>query len=144
MIFWKMKLELKLKLCRKKIMLVVFSLTIFAPLFNYFLDMKQIDYKEVISSIILMRKYSCKFIRCDIVRTLKLLLTLSWRRSLSYRNQSIDLLYKSMDWFPYDRDLCHKRFFLILQNISASILNRNAFINSPSSLFMYNLRLTIL
>ena len=25
--------------------------------------------------------------------------TLSWRWSLSYRNQSIDLLWKSMDWF---------------------------------------------
>ena len=27
-------------------------------------------------------------------------LTLSWPRSPSYRNQSIDLLCKSMDWFP--------------------------------------------
>ena len=36
-------------------------------------------------------------------------LNLSWRRSLSYKNQSIDLLYKSMDWFLYDRDLCHER-----------------------------------
>ena len=35
-------------------------------------------------------------------------LTLSWRRSLSYRNQSIHLLCKSMDWFLYDRDLCHE------------------------------------
>ena len=33
---------------------------------------------------------------------------LSWRRSLSYRNQSIDLLYKSMEWFLYDRDLRHE------------------------------------
>ena len=37
------------------------------------------------------------------------LLTLSWRRSLSYRNQSIDLLCKSMDWFLYDNDLRHER-----------------------------------
>ena len=29
--------------------------------------------------------------------------------SLSYRNQSIDLLYKLMDWFLYGRDLRHKR-----------------------------------
>ena len=36
-------------------------------------------------------------------------LTLSWRESLSYRNQSIDLFYKSMDWFLYDRDLRHER-----------------------------------
>ena len=36
-------------------------------------------------------------------------LTLSWRRSLSYKNQSIDLQRKSMDWFLYDRDLRHER-----------------------------------
>ena len=36
-------------------------------------------------------------------------LTLSWRRSLSYRNRSIDLLCKSMDWFAYDRDFRYKR-----------------------------------
>ena len=31
-------------------------------------------------------------------------LTSTWRRSLSYRNQSIDLQSKSMDWFLNDRD----------------------------------------
>ena len=35
-------------------------------------------------------------------------LTLSWQRSLSYRNQSTDLLWKSMGWFLYDRDLRQK------------------------------------
>ena len=35
--------------------------------------------------------------------------TLSWRGPLSYRNQSIDLLGKSMDWFLYDNGLCHER-----------------------------------
>ena len=30
-------------------------------------------------------------------------------RSQPYRNQSIDFLYKSMDWFLYDRDPCHER-----------------------------------
>ena len=39
-----------------------------------------------------------------------LCLTLSWRRSFSYRNQSIDLLAKSMDWFLYDKSLRHERF----------------------------------
>ena len=34
-----------------------------------------------------------------------LTLTLSRRRLLSYRNQSIDLLRKSMDWFLYDNGL---------------------------------------
>ena len=32
-------------------------------------------------------------------------LTLSWQRSLSYRNQSTDFSYKLMDWFLYERDL---------------------------------------
>ena len=36
-------------------------------------------------------------------------LTLSWRKPLSYRNQSIDLLCKSMDWFLYDNNLRHER-----------------------------------
>ena len=36
-------------------------------------------------------------------------LTLSWRRPLSYRNQSIDLIRKSMDWFLYDNGLRHER-----------------------------------
>ena len=29
--------------------------------------------------------------------------------ALSYRNQSIDLLRKSMYWFLYDNGLCHER-----------------------------------
>ena len=36
-------------------------------------------------------------------------LTLSWRRYLSYRNQPIDLLCKSMNWFLYDKELRHER-----------------------------------
>ena len=36
-------------------------------------------------------------------------LPLSWRRPLSYRNQSTDLLGKSMDWFLYDNGLRHER-----------------------------------
>ena len=36
-------------------------------------------------------------------------LTLSWRRPLSYRNQSIDLLRESMDWYLYDNGLRHER-----------------------------------
>ena len=35
-------------------------------------------------------------------------LTLSLRRSLLYRNQAIDLLCKSMDWFLYDRDFSYE------------------------------------
>ena len=40
---------------------------------------------------------------------LKFFLILSWRRPLSHRNQSIDLLFKSVDWFLYDNDLRHER-----------------------------------
>ena len=36
-------------------------------------------------------------------------LTISWRRLLSYRNQSIDLPSKSMDWFLNDNGLCHEK-----------------------------------
>ena len=35
-------------------------------------------------------------------------LTLSWRRSLSYRHQVIDLLCKSIDWFLYHKDFRHE------------------------------------
>ena len=42
-------------------------------------------------------------------------LILSWRRSLSYRNQSIDLQSKSMDSFRYDRDLRHEMVKQILK-----------------------------
>ena len=41
--------------------------------------------------------------------TKNLSLTLSWRRPLTYRNQSIDLWNKSMDWFLYDNGLRHER-----------------------------------
>ena len=41
--------------------------------------------------------------------SVKLVLTLSWRRPLSYRNRSTDLRSKSMDWFLYDNGLRHER-----------------------------------
>ena len=40
---------------------------------------------------------------------LEIYLTLSRRRPLSYRNQSIDLPSKSMDWFHYGNGLCLER-----------------------------------
>ena len=45
-------------------------------------------------------------------------LTLSWRRSLSYRNQSIDLQSKSMDWLLYDKNLPHQRVEAITSSVS--------------------------
>ena len=32
-----------------------------------------------------------------------------WQKSLSYKNYTIGLLCKSMDWFLYDMDLRHER-----------------------------------
>ena len=49
-------------------------------------------------------------------------LTLSWRRPLSYRNQSIDLLRKSMDWVLYDNGLRHERVKSIFPSILPMIL----------------------
>ena len=53
----------------------------------------------------------CKFIIYNIPEavTQTWALTLSWRRSLSNRNQPIDLRSKSMDWFLYDNGLRHER-----------------------------------
>ena len=36
-------------------------------------------------------------------------INLSWRRSVSYKNQSIDLQSKSINWFLYDMNLYHER-----------------------------------
>ena len=43
---------------------------------------------------------------CHIFRISQI--TLSWRRPLSYKNQSTDLQSKSMDWFLYDNGLRHE------------------------------------
>ena len=49
-------------------------------------------------------------------------LTLSWRKSLLYRNMSIDLLWKSMDWLLYDGDLHHERVKLVIGNLSLEVI----------------------
>ena len=46
-----------------------------------------------------------------------LFLTLSWRRPLSYWNQSINLPCKSMDWFLYDNGFRHERVKILLSSI---------------------------
>ena len=57
--------------------------------------------------------FLCKFCR----NAQKLLAAINSLRSLSYRNQTIDLLCKLMDWFLYDRDLCHEIVFWRSQNL---------------------------
>ena len=59
-----------------------------------------------------------------------LLFNSSWRRSLSYRNQLIDLLWKSMDWFLYDGNLRHERvnkcIFRAMSNIYDKVFLENS------------------
>ena len=54
-------------------------------------------------------------------------LTLSRRRPLSYRKQSIDSQSKSMDWFLYDNSLCHERVKMIFFQILLEILSKFIF-----------------
>ena len=59
-------------------------------------------------------------------------LTLSWWRSLSYGNQSINLLCKSMEWSIFDRDLLRalsRRFAIFAKKALLQIFDR--FLNSP-------------
>ena len=51
----------------------------------------------------ILNKNRCMFMDVVLV-SLMSNLTLSWLKSLRYRNQSIDLQSKSMDWFLYDRN----------------------------------------
>ena len=53
-------------------------------------------------------------------------LTLSWRRPL-YRNQSIDLWSKSVDWFLYDNGLRHERVNLPRRDDISKIIIWNNF-----------------
>ena len=65
-----------------------------------------------------------------IIETLCFLLTLSWRRQISYRKQSIDLLRKSMDWFLYDIGLRHERVKIKKYNQIKIHKNRTMYIYS--------------
>ena len=58
------------------------------------------------------------------------LLTLLWRTSRSYRNQSIDLLCKSIDRFLYDRDLRHDRVKNGINYINLRFIYKNPIILS--------------
>ena len=64
----------------------------------------------------------------------KWILTLSRRRSLSYRHQFIDLLFKWLDWFLYDRDFPHERVKDMTENLTPSIFMKtcyDCFITEP-------------
>ena len=53
---------------------------------------------------------------------LKNALTLSWWRAISYRNQTIDLRSKSMDWFLYDIGPHHERVKQMVRSIIPKVL----------------------
>ena len=55
-------------------------------------------------------------------------LNLSWRRSLLYWSQSIDLHSKSMVWFLYDRNLCQS-WKASLKNLGSSLGKEKLFAN---------------
>ena len=71
-----------------------------------------------------MRKANLHLLILNFNIVLLLITTLSWRRPLSYRKQSIDLLHKSMDWFLYDNGLRHERvnFFVLVAWLAHSLL----------------------
>ena len=54
-----------------------------------------------------------------------LIWTLLWRRPRSHRNQSPDLYSKSMDWFRYNRDLCHEGIHYYVNPFHATSLSLN-------------------
>ena len=57
-------------------------------------------------------------------------LSISRRRPLAYRNESIDLQSKSMDWFLYDNGLRHGRVKLVhLHHLKFSF--KSGLLNSP-------------
>ena len=55
-------------------------------------------------------------------------LNLSWRRPLSYRNQSIDLLCKSVDWFLYNKDLRHHERIKKFRGCCICKVSQNSFV----------------
>ena len=93
---WKLYMQ-NLTKERKQPQVLILQKSIF---YNIFLVAASVFYG--CGSILLLRK------RCAL-QFCPNFLTLSWRRSLSYRNQSIDLLCKSMDWFLYDNGLRYER-----------------------------------
>ena len=56
-----------------------------------------------------VKDYPTDTVKIDTNLVCNIMLTLSWQWLLSYRNQSIDLQSKSMDWFLYDNGLHHER-----------------------------------
>ena len=72
-------------------------------------DAKLLNFYKIIQKMHDPMGYSISHIYSSYSDISSGLLTLSWWRPISYRNQSIDLLSKSVDWFLYDIGLRHER-----------------------------------
>ena len=77
--------------------LVIFDILEFAIILKQFYDKNSWE-KEDVRNVLKILQFP-----------VEIGLTLSWLRSLSYWNQSIDLHSKSMDLILYDRDLRRER-----------------------------------
>ena len=66
-------------------------------------------------------------------------LTLSGRGSLSYRNQSIYLQSKSIDWFLYDSGLRHERVKVLKSTFHISLIVCTLYDSFPVTLYGSNL-----
>ena len=64
---------------------------------------------ELLENIEIKRSVSLKLVKNFFSSKVLFHLILSWRRSLSYRNQFIGLQSKSVEWFQYDRGFRHER-----------------------------------
>ena len=77
-----------------------------------------------------------------VIVSLLLIITFSLQKSPSYRNQSIDLQSKSIDWFLYARNLHHETgkwsfrgIFKNLSNICDTVILANFFCFYPWTIF---------
>ena len=74
-------------------------------------SLMQHKFNQIIEDVNLLIFYQIQSVtpRCLLETLSSNFLALPWRRFVSYRNHSIDLLFKSMRVFLYDRELRHER-----------------------------------
>ena len=126
------------------------TLSISSTFFKPFMSAeKKIAFIHLVRLWSLGQASSCRYKVCDHLLTFCLQkriayfsLTISWRRPLSYRNQSIDFRSKSMDWFLYDNGLRHERVNTSLLMMTGAIKSSSATLLYPSRVFIVNFKQT--
>ena len=93
-----------------KLMVTLFRIKVFVQMNEFAFKFFIVDLSMILS---LIMKKPCRYRQTC--------LTLSWWRSLSYRNQSTYSLCKSMDWILYDSDLRHERFKVNSKDIKKNV-----------------------